>query len=68
MGAATQATAATTVTDANNFQYYFTVPNTAIQNGIPLQIQGLQALQGAQFIQLNTPTVNGQQAIISLVS
>ena len=41
-----------------------------MQNGIPLQLQGLQALQGlqgAQIIQLGGTQQNGQPTIISLV-
>lgn len=59
---------ATSATDANNIQYYFTLPSNGIQNGLPLQLQGLQGLQNAQIIQLGSNGTNGQPTIISLVN
>ncbi len=55
------------IADVNNVQYYVIPNGVNTTNGMPIQ------LQGAQMIQLATPstqanTQNGQQTIISLVN
>jgi len=73
MANAMNAASATTLTDNNNVQYIFTIPNGGMQTqtGIPMQLQGLQGLQGlqnAQIIQLGQNGQNMQPTIISLVN
>ena len=68
----TAMTAPTTITDTNNVQYIFTIPNgMQTQAGIPVQLQGLQGLQGlqnAQIIQLPGNGQTVQPTIISLMN